>query len=105
MSYRNAGDWVAYIRLLERGSIAFCPRAMNAHRRHQGSVTIGNANERHLQEIARVQTETIVRHRLGQGQPEKASAYLEKVARQFGLPVEAADPARTAHTRIDEIVA
>ena len=105
MSYRNAGDWVAYIRLLERGSIAFCPRAMNAHRRHQGSVTIGNANERHLQEIARVQTETIVRHRLGQGQPEKARAYLEKVARQFGLPVEAAGPARTAHTRIDEIVA
>jgi glycosyltransferase involved in cell wall biosynthesis len=90
MSYRNAGDWVAYLRLLEAGDIAFTPEALNDHRRHSNSVTIGSANQRHLDEIVRVQRMTISRHRLGSKSAGRASDYARSVARQFGLPEEAA---------------
>ncbi|MER8922459.1 MULTISPECIES: glycoside hydrolase family 99-like domain-containing protein [unclassified Mesorhizobium] len=84
-SYRNAGDWVAYLRLLEKGDIAFHPHALNAHRRHQSSVTIGSFNASHLQEIARVQSETIARFHLGAAAQESASAYAQRLYEQFGL--------------------
>ncbi len=57
-----------YLRLLERGGIAFTPKALNDHRRHAGSVTIGNANHRHYDEIVAVQADTIARHELGKRQ-------------------------------------
>lgn len=82
-SYRDAGDWVAYLRLLEKGAIAFHPRSLNSHRRHHSSVTRFDA--RHLQEIARVQAETIARFHLGSSAQVAASAYLERLRRQFGL--------------------
>jgi glycosyltransferase involved in cell wall biosynthesis len=86
MSYRNAGDWVTYLRLMEAGDIAFTPDALNDHRRHSNSVTIGNANQRHLDEIVRVQTMTISRHRLGTRSAGRASDYARSVAKHFGLP-------------------
>jgi glycosyltransferase involved in cell wall biosynthesis len=85
LSYRNAGDWVAYIRLHECGAIAFNPKSLNDHRRHQSSVTIGNSNQLHLDEIIKVQTETIARFRLGPDASSKAQHYASKVAVQFGL--------------------
>jgi glycosyltransferase involved in cell wall biosynthesis len=90
MSYRNAGDWVAYLRLLEAGDIAFTPEALNDHRRHSNSVTIGNANQRHLDEIMKVQRMTISRHRFGSKWSTRASDYARSVAKHFGLPDEAA---------------
>lgn len=84
-SYRNAGDWVAYLRLLEKGDIAFNPRALNSHRRHQSSVTIGSFNARQLQEIARVQSETIARFKLGAAARYSATAYAQRLYEQFGL--------------------
>ncbi|RUY57908.1 glycosyltransferase [Mesorhizobium sp. M7A.F.Ca.CA.001.09.2.1] len=84
-SYRNAGDWVAYLRLLEKGDIAFHPHPFNSHRRHQSSVTIGSFNASHLQEIARVQSETIARFHLGAAAQESASAYAQRLYAQFGL--------------------
>lgn len=85
LSYRNAGDWVAYIRIHELGAIAFNPKSLNAHRRHQSSVTIGNSNQRHFDEIVKVQTDTIRRYNLGPAAEAKAKAYAEKVAAHFGL--------------------
>lgn len=88
-SFRNAGDWVTYLRLLEAGDIAFTPEALNDHRRHGNSVTIGNSNQRHLDEIVKVQTMTISRHRLGNKWAGRASDYARSVAKHFGLPDEA----------------
>jgi glycosyltransferase involved in cell wall biosynthesis len=90
ISYRNAGDWVTYLRLLERGSIAFTSKALNDHRRHASSVTIGNANQRHFDEIVKIQSETIDRHKLGREAAEQARAYAAHVARHFGLREEIA---------------
>ena len=87
ISYRNAGDWVAYLRLLERGSIAFTPKALNDHRRHAGSVTIGNANQRHYDEIVAVQADTIARHDLGEEARKRADEYAAQVASYFGITI------------------
>ncbi|AZO16022.1 glycosyltransferase [Mesorhizobium sp. M2A.F.Ca.ET.043.05.1.1] len=82
-SYRDAGDWVAYLRLLEKGGIAFDPRPLNSHRRHQSSVT--RFDVRHLQEIAKVQAETIARFHLGASAQAAAAAYVQSLYEQFGL--------------------
>ena len=34
VALKNAGDWLLYVHLLERGHIAFVPDALNSHRRH-----------------------------------------------------------------------
>jgi glycosyltransferase involved in cell wall biosynthesis len=93
-SYRNAGDWVAYLRLLERGAVAYCPHSRNSHRRHQSSVTMGNFNLPHLQEIVRVQNDTIRRHRLGADATAQAAHYADMLARQFGVSSEYAGAER-----------
>lgn len=85
MSYRHAGDWVTYLRLLESGAIAFCPRALNSHRRHQQSVTVGNFNLGQLQEIVRVQRDVIRRFGLSSGAQTRADIYAQKLYEQFGL--------------------
>ena len=54
-SYRIAGDWVAYLHLLESGNLAFWPEPLNRHRRHGGSVTIGSSQKAHLDEVLQVQ--------------------------------------------------
>ncbi|MBL0298172.1 MAG: NAD-dependent epimerase/dehydratase family protein, partial [Betaproteobacteria bacterium] len=64
LSLRNAGDWLVYTHLLERGDIAFCPHALNAHRLHGTSVTHGGGQERHFAEILRVQRRIAERHAL-----------------------------------------
>ncbi|WP_143749602.1 glycoside hydrolase family 99-like domain-containing protein [Mesorhizobium sp. WSM3879] len=82
-SYRDAGDWVAYLRLLEKGGIAFHPQPLNSHRRHESSVT--RFDVRHLQEIAKVQIETIERFHLGEPARLAATAYVQRLHKQFGL--------------------
>jgi glycosyltransferase involved in cell wall biosynthesis len=84
-SFRNAGDWVAYIRLMEKGSVAFAPRSLNSHRRHQASLTAANFNLEHLKEIVRVHRETIERHGLGESARSKADAYAQRLFEEFGL--------------------
>lgn len=87
-SYRNAGDWLVYLRLLEQGSVAFSPRSLNSHRRHQNSVTIGSFNLGQLQEIVRIQQDTIERHGLGKEAMDRADLYSQDLYRQFGLATQ-----------------
>jgi Glycosyl transferase family 2 len=37
--FRYCGDWAIYVACLRKGKIAFCPRALNKHRRPPGSLT------------------------------------------------------------------
>lgn len=84
-SYSFAGDWVLYLRLLEHGSIAFCPLSLNSHRRHVRSVTIGGFGQDQLREITKVQNDTIRRFSLDEEASSKAAAYVQKLSEQFGL--------------------
>jgi Glycosyl transferase family 2 len=38
-NFRYCGDWAIYAACLRKGKIAFCPRALNKHRRPPGSLT------------------------------------------------------------------
>ena len=84
-SYRVAGDWVVYLRMLELGRLAFSPRALNLHRRHAGGVTLGGDNVRHLREVIRVQRWVDRSFVVPEDQRASARAYLQALHRHFGL--------------------
>lgn len=72
---RNAGDWMVYLHLAQQGRIAFSPLALNAHRRHGGSLTLDPARAGRLMwEIVAVQ-----RHLAKSVVPDAALA--ERIAR------------------------
>ncbi|MBC7762669.1 MAG: hypothetical protein H7201_12925 [Candidatus Saccharibacteria bacterium] len=85
MAYPNAGDWVAYLRLLEKGQIAFTPEALNLHRRHAQSVTISHFDIGQLRQIITIQRDTIRRFGLGDEAVSRAAAYAQELYEQFGL--------------------
>jgi hypothetical protein len=90
MRYRNAADWLCYVRLLmQGGAIAFTARALNNHRRHQSSVTIAAADRRHLDEIIRVQDLAVSLTPVSPDTRAKALEFRQAVAHQFGLELEA----------------
>lgn len=88
LSLRNAGDWLVYTHLLERGDIAFCPHALNAHRLHRTSVTHGGGQERHFAEILRVQRRIAERHALAPATLTQIEAMRESTYRYLGLHSE-----------------
>lgn len=59
---RNAGDWLIYVHVLEQGDVAFIPEPLNDHRRHQGSLTIGQGGLNLMKEILQVQQHIRSRH-------------------------------------------
>lgn len=85
ISLRNAGDWLVYLRVLERGSIAFTATPLSSHRRHAHSVTISSFDEAQLLEIRTIQESTIRRHRLGEAETGIATRYAQTLYQQFGL--------------------
>jgi len=87
---RVAGDWLTYLTLLETGSIAFSPRALNDHRRHQGGVTLSGLDLGQLREIVAMQRRARARHRLDETVATRADAYAQSLYRDFGLASRAA---------------
>jgi len=83
--FRNVADWLCYVRVLQRGAVAFRAEALNYHRRHAAGVTISSADRRHLDEITAMQQ---IVEQMTAIREEKRRAALEwrtSVARQFGL--------------------
>jgi hypothetical protein len=83
--YRVAGDWLAYLRLLELGQLAFRPQVLNAHRRHAGGVTLGGDARRHFEEVQRVQQWIQSRHALDAESRAAADRYLGFLEGHLGL--------------------
>jgi hypothetical protein len=87
-SLRHTGDWLTYVRLLESGAVAFSPRALNSHRRHPSSVTLGSFGLRHVHEVIRVQRDTISRYNLDALSRDRADRYAQRLYEQFGLATD-----------------
>jgi glycosyltransferase involved in cell wall biosynthesis/SAM-dependent methyltransferase len=87
-SYRFAGDWLTYLRLLESGTLSFLSDSLNSHRRHSNSVTLSNHSVNLLSEIVRVQLNTIKRFNLDSKAKEKSDLYAQALFEQFGLKTE-----------------
>ncbi len=56
--YKVCGDWRLYAEICvrETSRVSYCPEALNAHRRHRISVTHALNVEKHLKEIATMQS-------------------------------------------------
>jgi O-antigen biosynthesis protein len=86
---RVAGDWLVYVAVLARGDVAFTPRTMNSHRRHQGSVTVSNFNVLQLEEILQMQAEIRAKFEVAPEVSDRAAAYAQTLFMQFGLADDA----------------
>jgi len=90
--FRNVADWLCYLRMLQRGAIAFRAEALNYHRRHPSGVTITSADRRHLNEIAamhQIVEQTVI---IREEKRRAARKWRKSVARQFGLtPIPSGD--------------
>jgi hypothetical protein len=84
-SYRVAGDWLAYLHVLEHGDLAFVPESLNLHRRHAQGVTLGGDNLPHLREVMRVQQYIRTQYPISERARAQARDYAERLHRQFGL--------------------
>ena len=85
---RNAGDWLVYVHLLERGDLAYFPQPLNYHRRHGGSVTIGNGGVNLMRETLLVQRHILDRHPLPPDIERKREAHLQSTYEYLGLHVD-----------------
>jgi len=74
--YRFAGDWLAYVYLLEKGKVSFSPCNANIHRRHTSSVVKSGKVESVLGEIESMQKMISGRYELHPDVISKAEAYL-----------------------------
>ncbi|MFY2763408.1 glycoside hydrolase family 99-like domain-containing protein [Arenimonas sp. MALMAid1274] len=84
-SYRIAGDWVVYLRLLRLGKVAFEAKACNQHRRHATSVTHHSAARLHLDEVLKVQREACDTYTPDASVRRAAADYAKVLEGQFGL--------------------
>ena len=84
-TFKFAGDWVTYLRILERGALSFASDSLNFHRRHANGVTLSSHAVELLREIVRVQQDTNRRYHLGPLAQEKSDRYAQSLFEQFGL--------------------
>ncbi len=88
--YKNAGDWLVYIYMLNNGDIAYSSKSLNNHRRHDSSVTISNFDIGQLAEIMAVQKMVRENFSLDSDTVRKANVYSETLYKQFRLETDAA---------------
>lgn len=84
-SFKVAGDWFIYTSLLSDrdAKVAYVHKSHNVHRRHAASVTHALARQRHLDEIANVQSVAAELVELPAGIDAAASQYLRNVTQQL----------------------
>jgi glycosyltransferase involved in cell wall biosynthesis len=90
VTLRNVGDWLVYVYLLERGDIAFSPVAVNYHRRHRRSITIGYGGSEQgrlnvMRETMLMQRYVLERYIVAPDVGRKRAAYLQATYEYLGL--------------------
>lgn len=83
--FRVAGDWYVYARVLARGRVGFVADALNNHRRHARSVTLGEMNLAQLKEIIGMQRWIAAEVDVPGEVRERARCYAQVLYDQFGL--------------------
>nr|ADE44319.1 putative glycosyl transferase [Burkholderia pseudomallei] len=89
--FRVAGDWMVYLRVVSQGMIAFSSDALNLHRRHGSSVTIGGNAEALLKEIRRIQLWVRQHHAIDASVAELADRYMQQLCEQFNVDARVRD--------------
>ncbi|TIT29438.1 MAG: glycosyltransferase [Mesorhizobium sp.] len=84
-SFRVAGDWLVYLRVLIQGKMRFSAKQLNWHRRHAQSVTQSEMAETHLSEVRRAQEVARSLALVSAETRRKADAWLEHVRTYLGV--------------------
>lgn len=84
-TFRIAGDWVAYMAVAAQGKVAYTADALNRHRRHASSVTLGSSHLPHLIEVLRAQQIARERYQVPDEQARRAWEYSERLFVSFGF--------------------
>jgi len=85
LTLRNAGDWLVYVHVLERGDLAYFPEPLNYHRRHGDSVTIGHGGLNLMRETLLVQRHVLNRHQIPTDVDRKRNTHLQTTYEYLGL--------------------
>lgn len=64
-NYKIAGDWYIYVKLLERGKLAFSSKCLNYYRKHEGSVTSSINADIEYGEIVKIQEMVANKYHVG----------------------------------------
>jgi len=64
-NFKIAGDWYIYVKLLERGNVAFCSECLNYYRKHEGSVTSSINTDVEYDEIVKIQEMVAKQYHVG----------------------------------------
>ncbi|MDB6062780.1 MAG: methyltransferase domain protein [Verrucomicrobiaceae bacterium] len=83
--YRIAGDWKAYLYLLDGQRLAYTPSALNLHRRHDGSVTISSFGKSQLDEITEIQQWATKKYKCEASTMLKIECYVKQLCTQFNI--------------------
>jgi glycosyltransferase involved in cell wall biosynthesis len=83
--FRVAGDWLTYVYVLSHGKVAFSPRPLNRHRRHQSGVTLSKFDISQLEEIMAVQKMIGESYSPDRDIVNKAKSYSDQLYKQFRL--------------------
>ena len=84
-TFRLAGDWYFYSKVLEYGNIAYFKDSLNYHRMQEKSVTLTTSGEKEFEEICRMQDDIMQRVKLSEEVKEKVYTRRENERRRFGL--------------------
>ena len=85
VGYRIAGDWIAYLYLLQHGRIHYVPEVLNRHRYHGGSVTGTLAARQHYEEVVAAQALARRLYAPSEAACAAAKAYAATLRAHFGL--------------------
>jgi len=83
--FKVAGDWLVYTAVMEQGDVCFVSDALNRHRRHKSSITIGGDNRPHMTEVLRMQRLVRERYSVSENVLRVATAYTTKLGEYFNL--------------------
>ncbi|AIQ49630.1 hypothetical protein R70723_29945 [Paenibacillus sp. FSL R7-0273] len=83
--YRLAGDWYAYMKILELGKVAYLDESLNYHRMQEKSVTLSIDKKMEFDEICRMQDYALNNYALKEDVKQRVLERRERERLRFGL--------------------
>lgn len=83
--YKLAGDWYVYMRVLERGKIAYNAQSLNYHRMQKQGMTLSTKHEVEFEEIISIQNYALEHYGISEEKKEKVLERRERERVRFGL--------------------
>jgi len=84
-TYRQAGDWLVYLKVFQEGKVAFCHKALNYYRNHGTNVTSLTKKQAHFAEIQRIHDFVLQEFGLSEKQKQAIQERYEFLTRVWNL--------------------